>query len=96
MGANIQFNFGFQIFYFEGFYFVADRFEKVSYVVYGLPEFMEISVMYFTKINHSYPMGSVEPTLSRTLSRTKFEFDIVRDKVRDKGKYNWAQNGQKS
>jgi hypothetical protein len=29
-------------------------------------------------------MGSVEPTLSRTLSRTKFEFDIVRDK----GKYN--------
>ena len=26
-------------------------------------------------------------TLSRTLSRTKFEFDEVRDKVRDKGRY---------
>ena len=45
-------------------------------------------ILTYMTSGHSYPMGSVEPTLSRTLSRTKFEFDIVRDKVRDKVKYN--------
>jgi len=33
-------------------------------------------------------------TLSHTLSRTKFEFDIVRDKVRDKVELSFARKAK--